>query len=129
MARLLFAALAWLALVPLAAAAQAPPAAYAKAMDTMAASLAAMDRFSGAILVANADSLLNGTSDVVVGPDGQARLVQRAGMLERALLNPAVRWILPICAAMLALWGGVRLYWSWRAASLKHETKAARAKV
>jgi CubicO group peptidase (beta-lactamase class C family) len=52
MARLFLAALAWLALVPLAAAAPAPPGGYGKAMDTMAASLAAQDRFSGTILVA-----------------------------------------------------------------------------
>src|SRR5262249_54049829 len=53
MARLLLAALVWLAIAPVAVAATpAPSSAYARAIDAMAANLTAADRFSGAILVA-----------------------------------------------------------------------------
>lgn len=82
----------------------------------------------GALLLANADALLDGAADVVVGPDGQPTLVHRGGLLERAVLGPAMRWLLPVAAALLAVWGGVRLFWAWRAGALRHATKAARAK-
>ena len=52
MARLLFAALAWLMLASPVAAVPPPPGAYARTVDTMVAGLTAADRFSGAILVA-----------------------------------------------------------------------------
>ncbi len=83
---------------------------------------------AGAILLANSDALLNGTAHVVVGPDGQPTLISQAGLFERAVIGPAMRWILPVLAALLALWGGVRVFWAWRSGALGHALKAHRTK-
>src|SRR5262249_15071135 len=69
---------------------------------------------AGALFLANADTILGERADVVVGPDGKPMLVERAGLLERALLKPALRWLLPVASALLIVWGGVKLFWMWR---------------
>lgn len=69
---------------------------------------------AGALFVANADSLLDGTAQVVLGPDGKATLVERAGLLERAVVRPALSWILPVLASLLAAWGIMKLAFAAR---------------
>ncbi len=69
---------------------------------------------AGAVLAANADRIFDGSAEVAIGPDGKARLVERAGFLERALIGPVLQWLLPVLAGVLALWGGVKVWGVWR---------------
>ncbi len=69
---------------------------------------------AGAILAANADRIFDGSAEIVIGPDGKATLVERAGFLERAVIAPALHWLLPVLAGILALWGAVKIWGVWR---------------
>lgn len=69
---------------------------------------------AGAILAANADRIFDGSAEIVIGPDGKPTLVERAGFLERAVITPALHWLLPVLAAILALWGAVKIWGVWR---------------
>ncbi len=65
---------------------------------------------AGALLIANADTLLDGQSEIVIGPDGQPMLVQTAGLVERSVVKPLMTWIVPILAIIVAGWGAIRLW-------------------
>ena len=70
------------------------------------------------------DQLLGGKGQIVVGPDGKPVYVPETGMIER-LGKQVLDWVLPIVAAILALWGANRLFWAWRWSRRSHEIKSA----
>ncbi|MBL0922615.1 MAG: hypothetical protein IBJ10_10885 [Phycisphaerales bacterium] len=69
---------------------------------------------AGALLATHADTLLEGQTDVIVGPDGQPMLVQTAGLVERSVIRPVMSWLVPILAVIVAGWGAIRLWGALR---------------
>lgn len=65
---------------------------------------------AGALLATNADTLLEGQADIIIGPDGQPMLVQTAGLVERSVIQPLMTWLVPILALIVAGWGAIRLW-------------------
>lgn len=74
---------------------------------------------AGALFAANADKFLGEDARVVIGPDGKPVLLQAEGWLERAVVKPALRWLLPTAAALLVAWGGIKLLFVWRRERLR----------
>lgn len=65
---------------------------------------------AGALLATHADTLLNGDTDIIIGPDGQPMLVQKAGLVERSVIQPLMTWLVPVLAVIVAGWGAIRLW-------------------
>ncbi len=64
---------------------------------------------AGAVFLANSEKFLGGAAEMVIGPDGKPVLLQPEGWLERAVVKPALAWLLPVAAVLLMAWGGLRL--------------------
>lgn len=64
---------------------------------------------AGAVFLANSEKFLGGAAEMVIGPDGKPMLLQPEGWLERAVVKPALAWLLPVAAGLLMAWGGLKL--------------------
>lgn len=73
---------------------------------------------AGAVFLANSEKFLGGAAEMVIGPDGKPMLLQPEGWLERAVVKPALAWLIPVAAGLLMAWGGLKLLIVWRRARL-----------
>jgi hypothetical protein len=77
-----------------------------------------------ALFVRYKDELLGDKGEIITGPDGTPVYVPKTGILERSS-NRILEWLLPIAAAIVALWGANRLFWAWRWSKVSYAVKAA----
>jgi len=77
-----------------------------------------------ALFVRYKDELLGDKGEIITGPDGTPIYVPKTGILERSS-NRILEWLLPIAAAIVALWGANRLFWAWRWSKVSYAVKAA----
>lgn len=73
------------------------------------------------ILLANKEAIFGGKGDVQYDKDGNPQYIPKPGLLERSVIQPLMRYIVPIVACILAMWGGGRVYWGWKTRRLKYE--------
>jgi hypothetical protein len=77
-----------------------------------------------ALFVRYKDELLGDKGEIITGPDGTPIYVPKTGILERSS-NRILEWLLPIAAAIVALWGANRLFWAWRWSKVSYAVKTA----
>jgi hypothetical protein len=77
-----------------------------------------------ALFIRYKDELLGEKGEIAIGPDGTPIYIPKTGILERSS-NRILEWLVPIVAAIIALWGANRLFWSWRWSKVSHAVKTA----
>lgn len=79
------------------------------------------------VILANADKLLGGDGDMVIGPDGEPIYVPRPGLVERTVMSvvrQVLAIILPLLAIALACWLGPKLWFHYRLKKVQHQAAA-----
>lgn len=81
-----------------------------------------------AVVLANADKVLGGEGEIVIGPDGEPVYVAQPGMIERftmGVVNRVLAVVLPLVALAAAAWLCIKLWFQYRLARLQHDLAAA----
>ena len=76
-----------------------------------------------AVVLANADKVLGGEGEIVIGPDGKPVYVPQPGMIERVtmgVVNRVLAVVMPLVALAGAVWLGIKLWFRYRLARLQH---------
>jgi len=82
-----------------------------------------------AVVLANADKVLGGEGEIVIGPDGEPVYVAQPGMIERftmGIVNRVLAVMLPLVALAAAAWLCIKLWFRYRLARLQHDVSAAK---
>jgi hypothetical protein len=77
-----------------------------------------------ALFIRYKDELLGEKGEIAIGPDGTPIYIPKTGILERSS-DRILEWLVPIVAAIVALWGANRLFWAWRWSKVSYAAKAA----
>jgi hypothetical protein len=81
------------------------------------------------VILIHADKVLSGEGEIVIGPDGKAIYVPKPGIIERVaddLFKQVLAVLLPLLAVAGVIWLGIKLWFHYRFAKLKHQMKSAK---
>jgi len=79
------------------------------------------------VVLANAEKVLGGEGEIVIGPDGKPVYVPKSGVIER-IAAPIVQQVLAVALPLLAIaaviWFSTKLWFHYRLTKLKHNVAA-----